>query len=322
QTYTVSGTSSAGCVGNVVTSSVTVNALPVLSVNSGSICAGGTFTIVPSGAATYTVQGGNTVVSPSNNQTYTVSGTSSAGCLGNVVTSSVTVNALPVLSVNSGSICAGGTFTIVPSGAATYTVQGGNTVVNPMSTSSYSVIGTTISGCQSASPVISTVVVNQNPVLTISSTHSLICVGQSVSLTVSGAASYLWSTGATSSVIAASPALTTSYSVTGQSVNSCTTQAVITQSVDACLMTAFNAQEAISVKLYPNPSATGYVIVSGLPENAEVYIFNIAGQQMALKKATTEPVVMDVQGFISGMYFVKWRLGESEGVYKLVIAND
>ncbi|MDI9342698.1 MAG: choice-of-anchor Q domain-containing protein, partial [Sediminibacterium sp.] len=99
---------------------VVVNPLPVISVNSGSICSGNAFTIVPTGASTYTIQGGNNVVSPLTNSTYTVSGTSAAGCISSgFVTSSVTVNALPVISVNSGSICSGNTFTIVPTGAST-----------------------------------------------------------------------------------------------------------------------------------------------------------------------------------------------------------
>ena len=66
---------------------------PTITVNSGVICAGQSFTINPTGANTYTIQGGSAVVSPSINTTYTVIGTSTAGCVSQAfATSSLTVN--------------------------------------------------------------------------------------------------------------------------------------------------------------------------------------------------------------------------------------
>ena len=66
---------------------------PTITVNSGVICAGQSFTINPAGANTYTIQGGNAVVSPSISTTYTVIGTSAAGCESEAfATSSLTVN--------------------------------------------------------------------------------------------------------------------------------------------------------------------------------------------------------------------------------------
>jgi hypothetical protein len=66
---------------------------PTITVNSGAICAGQSFTINPTGANTYTIQGGNAVVSPSISSTYTVIGTNAAGCQSDAfATSSLTVN--------------------------------------------------------------------------------------------------------------------------------------------------------------------------------------------------------------------------------------
>jgi len=66
---------------------------PTIAVNSGAICAGENFTINPTGANTYTIQGGNAVVSPSINTTYTVIGTSNAGCESDAfATCNLTVN--------------------------------------------------------------------------------------------------------------------------------------------------------------------------------------------------------------------------------------
>lgn len=50
---------------------MTVNAMPSITVNSRSICAGNSFTINPSGANTYTFSNGS-VVTPTSNTSYTV----------------------------------------------------------------------------------------------------------------------------------------------------------------------------------------------------------------------------------------------------------
>ena len=124
QNYTVSAADVSGCV-ITNTTFVTVNPTPTVSLNSGSICAGSSFTISPTGASTYTFLNGSSVVSPTTTTSYSVTGTSTAGCVSSVAVSSVSVNAKPVVTVNSGSICAGSSFTISPTGANTYTISGG-----------------------------------------------------------------------------------------------------------------------------------------------------------------------------------------------------
>ena len=217
--YTVVGTSTAGCVSaSSATSNITVNALPTISVNSGSICSGSSFTIIPSGANTYTIQGGSAVVSPTANATYTVSGTSTQGCVSaSSATSNITVNATPTISVNSGSICSGQTFTMVSNGASTYTFQGGSAVVSPSANASYTVTGTNTVGCVSASPAMSNVTVSPTP--TISVVGGVICTGGSFTFSPSGANTYTYSGGQI-----VSPAVTTSYTITGTSTAGCVSQ--------------------------------------------------------------------------------------------------
>ncbi len=162
-TYTVIGTSTTGCVSQAfVTSSLTVNPNPIITVNNGTICVGQNFTINPNGANTYTIQGGNAVVSPTSNSNYTVVGTSTAGCLSQAVaTSSLIVNASPTVTVNSGAICIGESFTISPNGANTYTIQGASAVVSPSINTTYTVIGTSTAGCVSQAFATSSLTVNQ-----------------------------------------------------------------------------------------------------------------------------------------------------------------
>jgi len=131
---------------------------PLVTVNNTVICAGQNVIISPSGASSYTyatnsstVNGVSISVSPSITTNYSITGTSNSGCVSNsnfIMT--ITVNPNPTLSVNNGTICSGETFTINPIGANSFTIQGGNAIVNPSVNSTYTVIGTnSLTGCTS-----------------------------------------------------------------------------------------------------------------------------------------------------------------------------
>ncbi|MEI6021837.1 MAG: choice-of-anchor tandem repeat GloVer-containing protein, partial [Bacteroidota bacterium] len=189
-TYVVSG-ASLGCV-STATSNVTVNLTPIISVNSGSICTGNSFTMLPSGASTYTYSSGSAIVSPLTNTSYTVTGTSALGCVGsNSAVSNVTVNITPTVAVNSGTLCTGLSFTMVPNGASTYTYSSGSAIVSPITNTSYSVTGTSAQGCVSTNTAVSNVTVYVSPF--IASNSGSICSGQSFIILTAGASTYTYS---------------------------------------------------------------------------------------------------------------------------------
>jgi len=227
--FTVSGTSGAGCVSQAfATSNLTVNPNPTITVNNGTICVGQNFTINPNGANTYTIQGGNAVVSPPSNSSYTVIGTNSVtGCVSQAfATSNLTVNPNPTITVNNGTICVGQNFTINPNGANTYTIQGGNAVVSPPSNSSYTVIGTnSVTGCRSQAAATSSLVVNQNPIITVNS--GAICAGQNFTINPNGANTYTIQGG--NAVV--SPPSNASFTVAGTSTAGCLSQAFATSNL-------------------------------------------------------------------------------------------
>lgn len=215
--YSVSGTSTAGCTSTAVAvAQVTVNPRPNISVNSGTLCQGMTFTLIPSGASTYNFSNGSNTVNPMSTTSYSVSGTSSLGCSStSLAISTVTVFNTPTITVNSGSICSGQVFTVVPNGAASYVISGGSFTVNPIVTTSYSVTGTSSAGCGSSVTAISSVSVETTP--TISAPSGTICVGNSFTLQPSGATTYSIAGG--NSVV--SPTSTTNYQIIGYSPNAC-----------------------------------------------------------------------------------------------------
>lgn len=272
--YTVSGTSAAGCTGNTALSLVTINPKPIITVNSGTLCSGQIFTLVPGGSTSFTFSSGSNTVMPLVNTSYTVSGASSSGCTTTAV-SDLTVFTTPTITVNSGTICFGKSFTLSPTGASSYTYSSGNAVVSPSITTSYVVTGVSANGCFSSSNSTSTVTVNALPSLSVSGTTS-ICEGETTTLVAQGANSYLWNTNVTAAALVVSPMVTTVYTLTGTDLNNCSNTITYTQQVTDCTGLSSFAKNLVSLTIYPNPSAGEFTISSGL--NIDLTVVNGLGQ--------------------------------------------
>jgi hypothetical protein len=109
-TYTVFGTSVAGCV-KTTTVAVSVTSAPSISVNSTTICSGSTATLSASGVTTYTWSTSSNAasvnVSPISTTIYTVSGNLTGCSTIATQTAIVNVNALPNVTLGSitGPLC-------------------------------------------------------------------------------------------------------------------------------------------------------------------------------------------------------------------------
>ena len=166
--YSVVGTSTAGCKSAAV-NDVTVVAFPVVAITGNTVmCYGDSLTLVVNGANTYSWSTGSTnsvvVIKPAASSTYSVIGEIGAGCSDTAQTN-ITVNALPSLSltVSSKTICLGENTTININGANTYTWSTAATAtsisVSPTLTTTYSVIGLDSNNCASQDSL--TLVVSQ-----------------------------------------------------------------------------------------------------------------------------------------------------------------
>lgn len=237
--YTVNGTSGS-CTGSN-TISITVNPNPTVTAvaNPSIMCAGQSSTLTAGGAATYSWSTGSTsvttVVSPTIATSYTVTGTNSFGCSA-TRTVGVFIMSPPVVSVVSSptSICTGGSSTLTANGALTYTWNTSATtsviVVSPSITTIYTVTGSTGSGCTATQTVQLTV--NTAPTINVVASPTAICAGGTTSLNASGASTYSWSTGATTSGINVSPTVTTTYTVTGSNAT-CSNTTTLSVTVNA-----------------------------------------------------------------------------------------
>ena len=147
----------------------------------------------------------------------------------------VTVNSVPTISVISGAICAGNSYTMVASGASTYSYTGGSAVVTPTANTSYSVTGTSSLGCAASNTAVSSVTVNASPSVVASTSNSMICSGESAVLSAStSATSYTWNTGATTMSVSVSPTVTSTYTVNVSSAAACVASSTVMITVNAC----------------------------------------------------------------------------------------
>ena len=233
-TYTVNGTNGAGCIGTQ-TISINVNSLPVVNAGaSQTICTGQSVTLTGTGSATsYTWNNGvidNIAFTPTISNSYIVMGTDVNSC-SNTATVEVIINPILSLSLSAStnSICIGNSVLLSANGATTYTwnpglLSGASVTVNPTSNTTYSVNGDNGTGCVGTETI--SLLVQQLPNVLASASSTNICVGQTVSLTGSGATNYNWNNGVIDG-IAFSPTTTTSYIVLGTDIFGCTATTTI-----------------------------------------------------------------------------------------------
>jgi hypothetical protein len=217
QVYTITGMN--GSCSSSITRTITVNITPTLSVNSATICSGNSTVLTVTGASGYTwnpggLIGGSQTLSPLSTQVYTVTG-ANGNCVSNI-TSTITVNTSPTVSVPGATICTGNSTVLTASGATSYTwnpgsLSGATQTLNPAGNTVYTVTG---SNGLCSSIATSTVIVNPTP--TISASNASLCSGASTVITANGATSYTWNPGALSGATQTlNPGTTTVYTITG-----------------------------------------------------------------------------------------------------------
>jgi hypothetical protein len=299
-TYSISGTSAEGCASsNTAVATITVAPAPSVSVQGGTLCAGQQFTLQPSGANTYAYLNGGPLVTPLSNTTYSVMGVSALMCpSSSLAIAVVSVVPLPTISVNSGFVCKGSSFTLNPLGAYMYTISGGSSVVSPTGNSYYQVTGSNQNGCASSVPATATVLVYALPPISIASERDSICNGESVSLHAGGALTYTWSNQTIGPNLTVYPAQITSYTVTGKDVAGCVNHSTITIIVDDCVGLA--EQQRSSLFLFPNPS-NGFV-TARLKNNSTFSVFDLSGRVVSQGYLHVGDNELDLRNLPQGLY--------------------
>lgn len=259
--YTVVGTSN-GCSSMLQTciSSVAVTStVTIVPVGSTMVCYGGSTTLTATGATTYSWWSNppypglpaispSIVITPSTTTAFQALGVGGSQCPGQGL-QVVFSYPLPTLSITATSTmiaCGMVTPTLVATGSVvTYTwstAQNGSSItVNPLATSCFSVIGTSVPGCTaSASKCIA---VNPAP-LTITGGSS-VCAGSSINLSTPPG-SFTWNPGSlTGTLVSVSPPALTDFTVNGTLANGCAVTK--THSVNVVPLTAISISGSGSV---------------------------------------------------------------------------
>ena len=238
--YFTTITNAAGCTANSNSITVTVNALPVAVVTANgptTFCQGNNVLLTATGGSSYLWSTGETtqsiVVSTSENIQVDV--TNASGCTSAAANTIVTVLPVTVATITANgptAICLGSNVTLsATSGTGlTYLWSNGVTTattqnITVSNAGVYTVTVTNASGCTSTAT--QTVTVNANPAITVTANGpTLFCQGGNVTLTATGAASYLWNTGDITSSITVGAA--GSYFVVGTSAAGCETTSATT----------------------------------------------------------------------------------------------
>jgi hypothetical protein len=254
--FTLTATNSQGC---IASSTVNINVLPSslnVTPSSSTICSGQSVALAATGFNTYswtpanglsTTSGGIVTASPTISTTYFVTGTSTNGCVSTVAIP-ITVIPLPNIQItpSNPSICSGLSVALTATGATSYiwspsqglsSTTGAIVIATPSVTTIYNVAGQNDQGCFANQSV--TVTVNPTPIISITSTNNIICTGQQVNLTASGALNYSWSpsiglSSTSGSTVAASPISTTNYVVNGTNAVGCSATSSINLIVNPC----------------------------------------------------------------------------------------
>lgn len=262
----------------------------------------------------WTMNGASPATSTVNNPTaiyntagiYSVTISATNGTLTTcAVTQTIQISPSPTVIVasTSSAICVNNSATLTASGANSYLWNDNsitsNITVNPLTTTSYTVIGTT-GGCSNTSTI--NLIVNPLPNITAVGSTSFICEGDFATLTAGGGVSYVWSTSATSPSISVNPTVTTVYSVNGTDINGCVNSATINLVVSWC--TGLNEIDKTNTdfSIYPNPTKGVFFIKALSNSNYEINIYNSIGQIISSYDLKEEGGKIDLTKEANGIY--------------------
>jgi hypothetical protein len=324
--YYVIGKDANGCqaVGN---QTINVNPVPPLSSTASQtfVCAGGSANLSASGADTYTWSTGSfsssIAVTPSASTVYSVSGSNTIGCT-SINTIAITVNTIIVTSSPNMTTCVGTPVTLTTTGGSSWKwstnhIFSAITVTPPVSNTVYSVDVTDSKGCHHARSM--TVTVNGNPTITASAGTPTTCVNQAVTLSASGASTYVWTgnAGSGSSVtVTLNVSSTYVYSVTGTDNNGCKSTATVSLYVDQCVGLSELTNAGMSI--YPNPHSGEFFISVPLSVNGTFVVTDIAGRTMRNGSFSEGLNRVEMNELANGVYYLSISTERGSGTVKIV----
>lgn len=190
---------------------------------------------------------------------------------------------------------------------------------SPLASGNYSVKITNGPNCF-ANSLTKSVTIVSSPSLVISTTGSVICVGDAATLTATGANNgYTWTPGGTGSMIVVNPSVTTTYTLNGENNNGCASTALFSQSVSICTSLGELASNFPTI-IYPNPAQSHIRIRYNPTISTDVRIFNTIGELVLTVNNYSSEDLIEIADLARGVYFVSVKQQTTEAnIQKLII---
>jgi hypothetical protein len=236
------------------------------------------------------------------------------------------VNATPVANQ---TLCAGNSTTLSVIGSGTISwfatpsspvvIGTGNSFVTPtLAAGVYSAYAEAATCTVSSVRATITVTVYALPTMTVSG-GGTVCSGGSATLAASGANSYSWNTGVSTSSIIVSPSVTTNYTVVGtSSVNGCASTTTLSVQMVTCTAVHEWNSSAFNWFIYPNPNAGEFTLVMNENTPRSLELFDMTGRIVLRQNTNSEKTTVNIKDLAKGIYFLRMQSADYLKVIKVV----
>jgi hypothetical protein len=283
-----------------------------------TVCQGQPVNLTSTGADTYAWSTGDN--GPSISATLTALGLNNIMVIGTntlsgcttLVSQNIEVKPSPNVNIYTASteVCAGTLVHLTAFGASSYSwSNGGNNAIQtatPTGNTTYTVLGSNSSGC------IGTAVISLTalplPLVSASADRPVVCAGETVALTGTGALEYQWVTNDNyillGSPVVISPTQAGNYTLTGTDANGCSSTAQVAIGIDACTGISSFA-EGTSLMVYPNPTSGQLTVESNYAGNEILEITDVTGRILRTLICGPEQTSICLADLPGGIYYAR-----------------
>lgn len=155
------------------------------------------------------------------------------------------------------------------------------------------------------------------PSLSVSGSNS-VCLGNTATLTASGASTFTWSTGSNSTSIVVTPTANTTYTLSGSTGTCSAPPAMFTVSVSVCTSLSENAISASDMSVSPNPTSGEVTINVNTNGFKNIQIMDVAGRVVYEAETYENSFKTDLSNYAPGIYIGVIKTGNSIGRVKII----
>lgn len=216
-------------------------------------------------------------------------------------------------TISSGTVTGTPYWYNVPTGGSVVSTSTVYTTPTLTANTTYYIADSTGCGIGPRTPV--TVTVSPIPSLTVTTSDTVLCLGNTATLTVTGATTYSWTGVGSGSSVVVTPTATTVYTVTGSNTG-CDASATINQVVSACTGIDNTLMNSNGINLFPNPTQSNItVVVSNMTGPMWLEVYDAIGKKIITKSLNANNTTLSLSDLESGIYV--YKINDVNGAVKV-----